>query len=112
MSARFGRFLARLFPSVPPKGRAIVLAAMEVDNETPAPSVGGEAALGAGQTPEGEGTVPSSDYCDSARTPLSPSGPPPCETDLYWRPHSAFASEFTDAYLATRLDRWTQEAQA
>lgn len=112
--SRFTRALALLWPSVQPSDLSVVLSAMEGDTKTPAPSVCGEAALGAGQTPEGEGPVHQLDPgAASSRTPLSPSGPPPCETDMFWEPATQDAAfDLSTGRLVHLLDRWNSEAHA
>lgn len=123
--SRFTRILASLAPaSVPPHLQARCLAAMEGRTMSPAPGVCGEAAPGAGQhsaaaeldstppaaadpAPEGESQVPASDPdATSSSTQLTPSGPPPCETDLFWEPSPDAAFDLSTGRLAHLLDRW------
>lgn len=77
------RVLAWWFPSVPPADQARVLAAMEGRTPSPAPDVCGEAASGAGQTPEGEVTESSlvtEAYLNEPRPPVHAG-----EDLRYWR---------------------------
>ena len=94
------RILAFLFPSVPPADQARVLAAME-GRTYQSPVVGARgSASAAGQSPE------DGDGCSPSTGPSPFSGPPACETALYWRPHPSRTTEFTDEWLGHLLDRW------
>lgn len=97
---RLARVLAALFPSVPPRDQAIVLAAMEGrDLETPVVERLGEERDMTGQS-EGGDERPNS----FSSSPLS--GAPAVENLRNWRAHPSHRWEFTDRHLEAVLNQW------
>ncbi len=96
----FHRLLRRLFPSVPYRDQAVVLAAMEGrELETPGTSSQGEGGGVPGQPGGGDGRSFS-----FGPSPLP--GAPAVEQLRNWRAHPAHRWEFADSHLAAVLDQW------
>lgn len=107
--SRFSRVLAWAFPSVPPSDLSVGLTAMEGDTQTPAVGAWGSASA-AGEAPEGEEqelTRRPVRRGSEHSTQASPSGPPACETDIFWDPSPDARWDF--ACLGSLLDRWKKE---
>lgn len=94
--------LAVLFPSVPRH-----LAALTAATQTPGPVVGGEAAAGLGQTPEGEGAPTSTSPRRAVVEQVTPR-PPVSDHEVLIAWHAS-PRDLSDTHLADVVDRWTKE---
>lgn len=95
----FHRVAQLLFPSVPYRDQARVLAAMEGRTLSPVSERLGEGRDEAGQSEGGDGR-------SLSFSPLPSSGAPACERDQSTPVHPACRIHLEDHHLARLLDQW------